>query len=518
MGNVFAVGRTSLRGKFILVTIVVQIAVMGMVILVVESRQRHIILSESELRARSLAANLAALSEGDLLSYNFIRLEQTVERVAREADVAYAIVHVHNGQVAAYSGHPEHQGTRLHDAVSRGALESATLEVQTVAVPEAGGLVYDVAIPIYARGGTRKWGTVRLGYALRRALHEIHVTRLHLLLVSLVAIGLGTSGAVFLATRISRPIQQLVAGVSEVTRGNYVHPIAVNTRDEVGYLAQRFDEMRRALQRHVTHLATEKQRLERMNQLLIDTQGQLIQHEKLAAVGKLAARVAHEVNNPLAIIKTSFNVLSDKLDVDAATAEDLRVIEDEIHRIARIIRQLLDLTRPRADRVSLQVNDVIRDLQKLVAGELWARGIRLRLHLDSNLPRLGMSPDHLKQILLNLITNAQDAMPGGGRLVIRTAPDAGGVVITVADTGSGIPEAHLESIFEPFFTTKDQGEGMGLGLAVSSSIVKSYGGRLEVSSTVGQGTTLRVVLPAQPIPRVRPLGRHGPPSSSSMEG
>src|SRR5215471_1731339 len=492
---------TSLGAKFIAVIVVVQFTVMGLVTLVVEKRQRQIILHESQKRARTLASNLAALSEGYLLSYNFVKLEQMTEKVAEDEDVAYAIVHLHNGQVATYSGHPERQGKTLDDPVSQQALqaeESCIQEITTV-----GGRGYDVAIPVFVPGGTRKWGTVRLGFSLARAQREVRATTEDLFLLGLVALLLGTGGAIVLARWLSKPIQQLVTGVTEVAKGNYSHSMAMTAGGEIGFLAQRFEEMREALRLHVTHLDAEKQRLERTNALLKATQAQLIQHEKLAAVGKLAAKVAHEVNNPLAIVKTSFQILHEKMAGSDPTKEELVVIEEEIDRIARTIRHLLDFARPHGTPTALQVNEVIRHLLKFVEHDLLAHNIRATLELASDLPVIQMSRDHLTQVLLNLVKNAQEAMPTGGGLCIKTAPWPGGVTVSVLDEGVGIPGTNLNLVFEPFFSTKQHSAGMGLGLAVSYSIIASYGGSIEVESQPGKGTVFRLVLAADPTHTVR---------------
>jgi two-component system NtrC family sensor kinase len=469
---------------------------MGLVTFVVEKRQQAIIMQESQGRAQTLAANLAALSEGYLLSYNFIKLVQLAEKAAEEQDVAYAVIHLHNGQVAASSGHPEKQGSTLTDTISRQALLADTLLIQEIITGDVGGRGYDVSLPVFAQGGTRKWGTVRIGFSLVRAIDEIRKTRNDLILLGIVAVVLGTGGAVFLAIRISKPIQQLVTGVEEVAKKNYDHTIAVASRDEIGHLARRFEEMRVALRLHVTGLAEEKRRLERANQTLKETQDQLIQQEKLAAVGKLAARVAHEINNPLAIIKTSFDILEGESPSEETHTEDLLVIKEEIDRIARIVRQLLDFSRPPSDVVALSVNDLIQQLIKFMEKGLTRHNIRVILELSSEEPIVQISPDHLKQVLLNLVKNAQEAMPAGGTLRIRTVRCQGKVLISVIDDGVGIAEAHLRSLFEPFFSTKKHGEGMGLGLSVSYSLIKSYGGSIEPESHLGHGSTFRIVLTA----------------------
>lgn len=494
--------RKSLRAKFIGVIVLVQVSLMILVTLVIEQRQRETILEESRKRAVSLATNLTALSEGYLLSYNFVKLEQTVEQVASEADVAYAIVQLHDGKVAAYSRHSSQQGKILDDPVSQAAIKAEKLFIQEVSTEEMGGEGYDVAVPFFAPGGTRKWGTIRIGFSLAQAMREIQKTTQNLFLLGLVAILLGTGEAIFLAQLISKPIQQLVAGVNEVARGNYAHTITVNSADEIGYLAQRFEEMRKALQIHINSLAEEKRHLEEANEMIKATQEQLIQSEKLAAVGKLAAKVAHEVNNPLAIIKTTLHIVNKRIPSEDPNKEHLDIVQEEIERIARIIKQLFDFSRPSTEISTLQVNEVIRNLMKFVEGDLVARGIEISVELADDLPSIRMSLDQLKQVLLNLIKNAQEAMPKGGRLRIETARQKGGVSLQVIDTGTGIAPEHLRLLFKPFFSTKKGGEGMGLGLSVSANIIESYGGSIHVESEVGKGTLFRIFLPEYPLSMV----------------
>jgi signal transduction histidine kinase len=219
----------------------------------------------------------------------------------------------------------------------------------------------------------------------------------------------------------------------------------------------------------------------------------------MAAVGNLAAQTAHEVNNPLAIIKTSLTLVGQKLPREDASRENLDIVDEEIARIARIVRQLLDFSRPAAEVAPLHINQVIHNLMKFMAANLAAHHVESRLELADGLPTIYMSSDQLKQVLLNHIKNAQDAMPHGGILWIKTTRQQGGLTISVADTGIGIPPEHLPLLFEPFFTTKQPGEGRGLGLSVSASIIKRYGGTIEVESALGQGTTFQIFLPEDPL-------------------
>jgi signal transduction histidine kinase len=488
----------SLRARFIVVIVSLQIALMSAVVVVVERNQSEAIIEQARLRALSLGEGLATLSEGYLLNYNFAKLEQVGERLtAHEPDVIYTVAHLHDGVVAAYSGRDDLQGKILHDPISQRALQGTVPLVQEIIFPETGDPGYDVAIPVIISGSAKTWGTVRLGFSLRRAYRLIHQTRRDLLLLSLGAIACGTSLAIILAMRISRPIGHLVAAAQELAKGAYSRPVQVEARGEIGYLAHAFERMRSSLLLHLESEAEEKRRLAESNRKLRETQQQLIQSERLAAVGKVAARVAHEVNNPLAIIKTAVRIITNQNKLESLTASNLHMIEEEIGRIARIIQELLEFSRPTPPpQEFVQVNAVLEGLEPLLAPSLLEKQIVLKVALEPELPLVRISSDQLKQVVLNMVRNAEDAMPQGGELRICTAWQGPVVELSIADTGSGIAAEHREHIFDPFFTTKGRGKGVGLGLCVSYGIITAANGRIEVESEVGKGSTFRVSLPA----------------------
>ena len=491
--------RSRLRVKFILAISSLIIALMGAVTFVVDRHQREALLGQARLRAESLARGLAAVSAGYLLSYNYVQLEQVAGGVVDdEEDVVYSVVHGRDGRVAVFTGRTDLHGSTLNDPVSQRAVAATTPIVQEV-ILQTGERGYDVAIPVFVPSSSQKWGTVRLGFSLRHAYTLIHQTRRDLFLVSLLAILCGISLAVYMAMRIARPIGQLVAGVHEFAEGSYDRPVRVNSQDEIGYLATAFEQMRTALQRHLASLEDEKRLLEDANQRLRETQQQLIQSERMAAVGKLASRVAHEVNNPLAIIKTAIRIASNQSTGDTPVKKTLQEIEEEIGRIARIIRGLLDLSRPRPTEEIIQVNAVIQSLESLLEQDLREKRISLSIALDPDLPCVCLSADQLKQVILNLVRNAEDAMPGGGRLSIQTRQREHTVEVAVDDTGCGISEEQLRHVFDPFFTTKGPEHGMGLGLCVSYGIIQAAAGSIVVESDVGRGTTFRVRLPAREV-------------------
>lgn len=222
----------------------------------------------------------------------------------------------------------------------------------------------------------------------------------------------------------------------------------------------------------------------------------LIQTEKLAATGRLAANVAHEVNNPLGIIKNYLTLLQrDMAGSESEILENVEVINDEISRIAEIIKGLLVFSRPEPKGVAnCDVNKTIKEIVNLVRKNLEKQGININLDFDESIPDIKVSSGHLKQIMINLINNSQDAMPDGGDLMIKTATKNGNVVVDVDDSGVGINQEDIKELFNPFYTTKGV-KGTGLGLSVSYGIIKGYGGDISLNCKKKGGVKASIYLP-----------------------
>jgi signal transduction histidine kinase len=240
------------------------------------------------------------------------------------------------------------------------------------------------------------------------------------------------------------------------------------------------------------------------------TQQQLLQSAKLAAIGELAASVAHEINNPLTVVLGSSEVLLRKTPLDSAAYAKITNIINAANRAGKIVRDLLGFSRRREPQhESVNVNDLVRRSLDIVQARLASGAVEVRLVLDEHLPPVLGDPDQLTQVFINLFSNAVDAMPGGGTLGVQTSTlyADGAVSILVTDTGTGMDQTQIAHIFEPFFTTKGEGKGTGLGLSVSLSIISKHGGSIEVESHPGQGTTIRVKLPERgETPATVPVG------------
>jgi signal transduction histidine kinase len=281
----------------------------------------------------------------------------------------------------------------------------------------------------------------------------------------------------------SRPIGRITVAAVQVANGEYGTEVDLRkSNDEIGLLAESFNEMSRKM-------AGDIEQLRQLNE-------QLTRTEKLAAMGTLAAGVAHEVNNPLAAISSLIQMMQARKNLDAETGEKLKLISAQISRITQVTKDMMDFARVRpAAKTSIDINQTIETTLRLASFDKSFQNLRLKKTLATNLPEISADNDQLQQVFLNLFLNARDAMPGGGELLIKTSNSNNEIKIEIADSGSGIAPKNLKQIFDPFFTTKQTGKGTGLGLAVCYGIVTAHGGKIEVSSNDKSGTTFFVVLP-----------------------
>jgi signal transduction histidine kinase len=297
-----------------------------------------------------------------------------------------------------------------------------------------------------------------------------------------LAVGLLVSWAI--ARGLTRPIRELTAAMAVVGSGKLDHPVTPTSRDEIGELAAEFARMTDSLRRNVAQLER--------------TQAQLVQSEKLASIGEMSAAVAHGLRNPLASLRAAAQLVRRHPDSPAA-GETLEAIIEEVDRLDRRISHLLSFSRPAPfNPMPEKVDRLVEGLLPAFAEPLREHGVELRLDIARDLPDIRVDPMQMEQALLELVANALDAMPEGGTLRLAAHTGDGPspspeVLVEVSDTGGGIPEQVLPSVCEPFFTTRE--EGTGLGLAIAKRYVEQNGGRLEILSTPGTGTTVRVRLP-----------------------
>jgi signal transduction histidine kinase len=242
---------------------------------------------------------------------------------------------------------------------------------------------------------------------------------------------------------------------------------------------------------------------ERDRRLRAESEIKLLQSEKQASVGRLAAGVAHEINNPLTGVLTFSHLLLQRKDIGGEIRTDLETIAQQTERVRKIVKNLLDFSRQTELNPELtDINHLVESVVSMMKNQALVKGVNLQCNLDEGLPLLTLDANQIQSVLFNLLLNALDATKQEDTIVVTTgtgisgnAADPQGVEITVRDTGCGISAEHLDKLFDPFFTTKEVGRGTGLGLAVSYGIVQRHGGTIWVQSEVGKGSTFTVWLP-----------------------
>jgi two-component system NtrC family sensor kinase len=340
----------------------------------------------------------------------------------------------------------------------------------------------------------------------------------------LIALGVALSAALLIHRVVRQPVKRLIAGAQRIAAGEFGTKIQVASHNEVGELAQAFNAMSKDLRRahdELTEWSTRLEvRLQEKTAELGSTQRQVAHMDKMASLGRLAATVAHELNNPLAGILTYARLVERSLRESGGAvpqhgelARCLGLIQKEATRSGAIVRNLLTFARRSAVSLSASpLNPVLERSALLVSHHAQMAGVRLELDLLEGDDVLVCDPDQLEQALVALLVNGIEATSGGGSLRLAAAPaEAGSVVLTVSDTGSGIPEDVLPHIFEPFFTSKEDGS-VGLGLAVVYGIVQQHMGTIEVDSAPGRGTTFRITLPRRPAPVAVPADAQANPA------
>jgi two-component system NtrC family sensor kinase len=327
---------------------------------------------------------------------------------------------------------------------------------------------------------------------------------------ALLVVSLFTSWLIWLT--VHRPVHQLTEGTRAVAQGDLDYLLPETTQDEIGSLAVSFNQMTQELKKAQAEnrewTQTLEDRVQRKTEELERAYRSLTQSEKMASLGKLAAVVAHEINNPLAGILTYSKLVSRMADngfnenkrITEAKGY-LQIIEGESRRCGGIVKNLLTFARQTPiNPQKNDLNDIIERCLLLIGHQMTLQGIELQKTLDPQLPSLYCDAGQVQQALLVILMNAVEAMPHGGRLGIASAYDPARNLgrVVVSDEGPGIPPEVLSHIFEPFFTTKEEGKGTGLGLSIALGIVQQHGGNIEVAATAQKGTTFTVLLPEEP--------------------
>ena len=402
----------------------------------------------------------------------------------------------------------------------------------------------EIIVPLHS--GPKIVGGIRLVSSLDEAQSYLSKKKDRAIILTLLSIfAILLTLTLLLRKLVENPIRKLLEAMAKAEKGDLEAEAHIQSRDELGKLGRNFNQMLKTIRE--THeqnvhllsqvnrfneeltqkietatfeLAKRNEELKLLNEALFESQRQVGQSEKLAALGQVTATMAHQMGTPLNSISGYIQLMLREGNLHPRERERLKIIESQLDRLAESVKNLLSFTRqPKPQLKPLSVNEVLEDLIRLSDPWFHARNVKLSTLLSPDLPPILGDPTHLQTLFLNLITNALDAMPQGGTLTLRTRQTSGidgsekgeWIKTEIMDTGIGMTEESKKKIFDPFFTTKKLGEGTGLGLAICNQIIKEHAGAIDVTSEVGKGSTFLVSIP---IPQGNELHESVPRSSA----
>lgn len=528
--------RLGLMGKFVISISVLMIASstsLGWFFL------RHVrLMAEDELveSGKFLSRHVAEKCELGVLTENTALLEEILGKALNDEDVIQAWVSNQEGEILAelksffflpsrrtfpvsVSGSlvtPGEAGVRIEKRYSRKLftnLYDITIPVLTL----EGGEVEEEVTFLFEDGGERShhWesiGSVTLSLSSARVNHQIRILTRVVLVLTLVVLVIGILITYGLVRIIVEPTRRLVQATRRITEGDLTSLVEVRSQDEIGDLAISFNQMTVELKRSLDTLedvnASLESKVQERTRELEATQNQLIQAEKLSALGQLVSGVAHELNNPLSGI-LGYSQLLLRGQVNGKMQKGLERIESEAHRCKKTVQNLQIFARKHLpQKRPVSIHAILESTLELRAYQLSVNDIQVVRRYDERLPQTLADFHQLQQVFLNLIINAHQAMQGVDRkgiLTIETKQEKEKILVSIGDNGPGIPPDILSKIFDPFFTTKEVGQGTGLGLSICFGILQAHRGDIQVRSTAGE-TWFKVELPILEDRNMTPTG------------
>lgn len=507
------------------------------------NRQAENFRRELESSGETMIRILAMQAESGVIFESRYELDELLSQLMSFDDVEYAEVRSKDGRLLAYMGlwsdssstrlnrvvHEEFADEACRDFYVRDAEGNEFIEFSypiitriEVVDREKLGITSGLDNKITPNYRTEKIGHIRLVMSLEKVQHSIADARTAAILLTIIVMIVTVLILTWFVRYITKPVSALVDVTDRVSHGELDQQVEIDQEDEIGHLARTFNQMVVSLRQSRDEIEEYNRNLEAKivdrTEALENAQSQLIQSEKMSAIGQLAAGVAHELNNPLGGIlgyaQFALEKMKKQIDRDGPSKElegyirYLTDIESQSRRCKGIVQNLLRFSRSSrtSDFDDIDINQVLDETRTFVEHQLHMNQIELEMSLDHDLQPVFGNAGQLQQVFTNMIINAMHASPADStiRIVTRSSPAlgefGGAVEVIFTDQGCGISDANLNKIFEPFFTTKEVGKGTGLGLSVSYGIVKDHGGEIKVETEEGKGTTFTIVLPIQKIP------------------
>jgi signal transduction histidine kinase/CheY-like chemotaxis protein len=537
-----------LQSRFMLYFGFTVFMLMTAVVLLVEQRMSGTLMQQTRMRGVAISNSIAATVKSELLSYDYVSLQQAAETATEDEGLLYVIILNKEGVVAGYSGKPEQQGQVLVDPVSVAVATAGGSLVQEIDArrdPDATEARLDIAVPVHVEGTPVQWGTVRVGLSLAPLRETLVATRLMLLVLGLTAVLVVLVAARFLSRQITQPLEGLAQAISSIATGDLDQAVDENLVGELGDLAQNFNSMTEQLKRHRDAIRYQNQHLENIVQLRTAALAEKARELELVNAelkeldrlkGDFLSNVSHELRTPLTSIRSFTEIMLDPEQELSSEErhEFLSIVAGQAERLTRLISDLLDLSKIEAGEFHCQLApmDIARVADSCLhtlRGLAYDKNVQLHNEIATGLPLVQGDVDRLNQVLTNLVDNALKFTPPRGRVTISarhslrrrpvigieepgqlpagafsgmecTDPEHGEyLIISVRDTGIGIRSEDQQRIFDKFGQVgnvlTDKPQGTGLGLAISGSIAMQHGGALWVESAPDVGSLFSVSIP-----------------------
>ena len=465
-------------------------ALVVLVLFLIEQREVRAIFEEQKDRGILTAEYIAQLNHDSVIFFDNEPVEEDINKRIDE-NLVYIIFYDRESKPFAANDfiknyYDIYADSNLDPEVEKGEY---FLEIKNIATEEKSGRylrIMEIEVPIYVEGSSTKWGSIKIGLSLEEMRAEERKTRLMLILIGCGGLIIGVGGAALMAQRITKPLDKLVEGTVKISRGDFAHKIIIDTQDEIGDLAQSFNDMSYQLQ-------LTRKRMEAANR-------RLIQAEKLASIGRISASIAHEIRNPLTSVKLNIQKVMESESLDDLDKEHLDISQEGIGHIENFIKEMLNYTRvPELQRDYFSVEQIVDESVKMIRNTLKLKGIELVKRIQEKLPLVLVDGDKIRQVLLNILHNACEAVDRSGKIIITLSLLKGRrgrkVKIEISDNGPGITKKDRENIFEPFYTTKST--GIGLGLANARKIIDQHKGSIRAVLGKKQGACFEILIPCE---------------------
>jgi signal transduction histidine kinase len=479
----------SLQTRFMVWAIVLLMVLVVSILLVIEQREVKAIFEEQKEKGVLIAKNIAYLNLPAFIQWDEEGVRKNIEEQIDE-NLIYVVLYGRYNNLFVHTNFIEYyKDIYLYSDLGEDVDEKSYLferkkfeDKKTAQILR----ILEIEVPIFVRGSPRRWGSIKIGLSLEEMRAEIRKTRLMLIFIGCGGLLLGAFGAVLLARRITGPLKKLVEGTVKISKEDFSQKIDITSQDEIGNLAQSFNDMSRKL-------LLARERMEAASK-------KLVQAEKLASIGRISAGIAHEIRNALTSVKLNIQKLVQSDRLDEIEKEHLSISQEGIGQMEKFIKELLDFTRVselNLDRFS--IGQILDESIKTLADTLELKKVVLEKSYEKGLPQVLVDADKLKQVFLNILRNSFEAVEEKGKINISLSllkeKEGSKIRVFISDNGCGIPEKNREAVFEPFYTTK--ASGIGLGLPNARKIIEQHRGTIRVKENAAKGTSFEILIPTE---------------------